>query len=163
MASFEQGMFYIGRAASQFQFIEECLKMYLCECFDIVRKNVQGKIAFEYTDKDVRNKSLGPLIVMFKKYSTNKQLVERLEKIREDRNYIAHEAYVLVGNPTDESVEEDEFLRIQNIAESAHEIAMILFSRPFGVTHEKFVKCTSPMSEFGRNVRLSPCEFRPER
>jgi hypothetical protein len=74
MSTLDDYLFQVGKAASQFQFLEEGLKMYLAECFDIVRENVKGKIEFRYVYKDLKNKSLGPLVRLFAKYATSEEL-----------------------------------------------------------------------------------------
>jgi hypothetical protein len=74
MSTLDDYLFQAGKAASQFQFLEEGLKMYLAECFDIVRENIKGKIEFRYVYKDLKNKSLGPLVRLFAKYATSEEL-----------------------------------------------------------------------------------------
>ena len=126
MATFEEFRFRIGSAASRFQFLEEGLKIHLDVCFEIVRRNIQGKLEFRYGDKDLRNKSLRPLINLFGKYSTNEDLIKRLKDLQDDRNYIAHQAYVMIAAPTKPQEMEHELERIKRIDAAVDEVVLML-------------------------------------
>ena len=55
MSTLDDYLFQVGKAASQFQFLEEGLKMYLAECFDIVRERTsKGKSNFGMCTKTLK-------------------------------------------------------------------------------------------------------------
>jgi hypothetical protein len=95
MAKFNDYMMAVGESAAQFQYLEEALKMYLASCFKIIHDSVNGKITFTYTYSDVAKKPLGQLITIFKKFNNNKVLHRLLRHLKNERNHIAHRAYLL--------------------------------------------------------------------
>ena len=78
-----------------FQFIEELLRMYIAYCYKIISLKVSKFIEFKYSYKDLQKDSLGTLISHFKKLSKKSSLIKNIEQIIKDRNYCAHEAYLL--------------------------------------------------------------------
>jgi hypothetical protein len=81
----------VSNAAGQFQFLEEGMKMYLDDCFELIRDSLGGKIRFEYERKDIQNKTAKTLVSLFAKYCPNEGLVEKLRPLPDKRNYVAHQ------------------------------------------------------------------------
>lgn len=89
----------VSHALTVFQVIEEGLKQYITYSFKLIRARLDPSIPFEFNGKDYENAALGKLIKIFSKLSDNKVLIESLNKITSNRNYVAHKAMVkyLVG------------------------------------------------------------------
>ncbi len=125
----------VSHAASNFQFLEETLKMYFTTCFKIVELSVAEKIEFKFTYKDVERLSLGRLVVLFSKYSSNEELLAMLRGLPEKRNSIAHQAYLL----TQAGMEDPAFLQqkldeVRKVSEKAAAAVQALFSELRRVT-----------------------------
>lgn len=93
----------------KFQFIEELLRMYISYCYQIIHIKVFKLIPFGYNYKDLQKDSLGKLITKFKKLSKDSSLIRNIENIVKDRNYCAHEVYLL----TYEQQKDLEYLMIE--------------------------------------------------
>ena len=78
-----------------FQFIEEFLRMYIAYCYQIINFKVSKHIPFKYNYKDLQKDSLGTLLSKFKKFSKDSSLIKEIENLVKDRNYSAHEVYLL--------------------------------------------------------------------
>jgi len=92
----EQYLQKLPDALLNFQFIEEFLKMYIAYCYEIITLRVSSHIPFKYRYKDLKKDALGKLVMKFKKINNNDKLIGKIEKIIKDRNYCAHEAYLLI-------------------------------------------------------------------
>ncbi|MGA9111715.1 MAG: hypothetical protein ACLPSL_06300 [Smithella sp.] len=78
-----------------FQFIEELIRMHISYCYQIIYLKVSRHIPFKYNYKDLQKDSLGTLISKFKKFNKDSSLITNIENIVKDRNYCAHQAYLL--------------------------------------------------------------------
>jgi hypothetical protein len=78
-----------------FQYIEEFLRMYIAHCYQIINFKVSKHIPFKYNYKDLQKDSLGTLLSKFKNLSKESSLIKKIENLVKDRNYCAHEAYLL--------------------------------------------------------------------
>lgn len=86
---------------TNFQLLELTLKMYIGTSYDYIRMLVSDHIQFDYSVEDVESFSLERLLNVFAKLNDNKELQKRLNKLRKERNYIAHEALIVAigSNP----------------------------------------------------------------
>lgn len=113
----------VQHASARFQYLEEVLKMYLSACFRIVGLSVKQRLVFEYTYEDVKSQSLGRLINLFRKYNRNEQVLKLLRDLPDERNHVAHQAYLLtqqeMRDPKALAKEWDKVTRISNKAEKA--------------------------------------------
>lgn len=80
----------IADALSGCQLVEQELKLYISEAFDLVQKCIGGKLPFTMTGRDYEDASLERLIKVFKKLSDNPSLVAALHKFKEERNFLSH-------------------------------------------------------------------------
>jgi hypothetical protein len=80
---------------TDFQFIEESLKMYIGLSFQSIRKRIHKDIPFGFSIKNVQNVPLGKLISKFKKLNSNNELIARLSKLTQVRNQTAHRSFLL--------------------------------------------------------------------
>jgi hypothetical protein len=85
----------LPEALLKFQFIEELLRMYISHCYQIIFVRTSQQIPFKYEYKDLQKDALGALLRKFKRFSDNNTLIGKIENIIKDRNYCAHEAYLL--------------------------------------------------------------------
>ena len=83
------------KVLSGFQMLEFSLKVYVATAYNLTRHKLQGAIPFKYTYKDIKNHPLERLLNTFQKLNDNVQLQGRLNKLREGRNYIAHQALLV--------------------------------------------------------------------
>jgi hypothetical protein len=80
----------VAYALSGCQLVEEELKRYISDAFDLVRKFVGARMAFKLCGDQYIDSSLERLIDMFKKLSDNRPLVDALMKFKEKRNFLSH-------------------------------------------------------------------------
>lgn len=82
----------VAEALSGCQLIEQELKLYITEAFDLVRKCVNGQLPFKLSGGDYQDSSLERLIGMFRKLCDNETLVTRLNRLKDERNFLSHKA-----------------------------------------------------------------------
>lgn len=82
-------------ALSDFQFIEEGLRMYISSAYELIRRSVSERLPFHFDYSDVKNDALGRLINKYLKFSNNKELGAQLRESLEHRNGIAHRGLLL--------------------------------------------------------------------
>ena len=89
----------VARALSGCQLVEQELKLYITEAFELVKKCVGNKFPFSMSGADYMDASLERLIIVFRKLSDNAALVERLKKFKGERNFLAHKSIALCLDP----------------------------------------------------------------
>ena len=82
-------------ALTDFQFIEECLRLYISVAYDFIRYQMKGKLPFHLNESDVEKDALGHLIDKYAKLSDNTAIVTELRKHVKERNEIAHRRLIL--------------------------------------------------------------------
>ena len=82
----------VGNALSACQVVEEGLKLYLDLVFLRIQKEVHGTIPFHFKGEDYRSASMEKLLHVFRRLTDNRDLLERLESFKAERNYLAHRA-----------------------------------------------------------------------
>ena len=92
----------VARALSGCQLVEQELKLYLTEAFELVRKCVGDQLPFNMSGSDYMNASLEQLIKVFKRLSDNDTLVAQLNKFKEERNFLAHKGIAHCLDPEGE-------------------------------------------------------------
>jgi hypothetical protein len=93
---------YLQEVASSLggcQLLEFELKMYIERAFDVIRQKTKGLVDFDYRGSDYEDASLERLITVFRKLTTNQNLVTDLNAFRKKRNFIAHRAIVACIDP----------------------------------------------------------------
>ena len=92
MATLSNEDFYlkVAHALSGCQLVEQELKLYITEAFDLVRKCVGDQMVFRMTGKDYANAPLGQLIDTFRRLTSNKKLVDDLKSFTTERNLLSH-------------------------------------------------------------------------
>ncbi|RAJ92922.1 hypothetical protein [Aliidiomarina maris] len=82
----------VSKALSSCQLVEEVLKLYISESYELARKCIDGKLVFKLSGEDVEDASLERLITTFRKLTDNEKLVAKLNKFKSERNYLSHKA-----------------------------------------------------------------------
>lgn len=90
----EQNEFFlkVSRALSGCQMVEMELKLYLAHAVALIKKRLGGRMPFGMSGDDYQNHSLERLITEFKKFTDNQELVKRLNKFKDERNFLSHKA-----------------------------------------------------------------------
>ena len=110
----------INRAIVSFQFIEECLRMYLGYAYELIQLRVGDALPVRLARKDIEHWSMGRLIREFSKFSDNSGLVQGMLKLASLRNEIVHRGLLLTAEETqDNQHRERQAERAQRIADGA--------------------------------------------
>jgi hypothetical protein len=94
----QEQQFYKDRAVgllTNFQLLELTLKLYIGTSYDYIHALVEDRIHFDFSIEDVENYPLERLLNVFGKLNKNSELKTRLNKLKKERNYIAHEALLV--------------------------------------------------------------------
>jgi hypothetical protein len=84
---------------TSFQLLELALKMYIGRSYELIGDLVKDKIHFDFSISDIESYPLERLLNLFAKLNANEELKKRLNKLRSERNYVAHEALIVsIGN-----------------------------------------------------------------
>ena len=98
------------RILGSFQLLEFALKTYIAHAYKIIKKSVDEKVHFDYSKKDIEELPLERLLNIFAKLNTNNELISRLNKLRIERNHIAHKALIItMGSMYDAGAVEDKY------------------------------------------------------
>jgi len=106
MSLFETHSKKLSIALMFFQYIEETIKDYLAEVYEIIKIKLRNQIPFKFSYKSVQNHSLRRLLTKFEKVNSNKDLIDTIDHLIKDRNYCTHRAYIMKF----EQLFNDEFL-----------------------------------------------------
>lgn len=82
-------------ALVDFQYIEECLRLYIYVSYDFIRHKVSDTIPFKFDIPDLEKDALGKLIEKYSKFSNNDILISELRNLLPERNKIAHRGLLL--------------------------------------------------------------------
>lgn len=120
----------VNEALERAQFIEESLKNCLETCSEINNQSF---------DKDkIYRKPLAPLIDKFRKCCTDTSLIEDLEKIRNDRNFIAHKSKVFtLGELQDQELMRSKIEKINQIKSSFEKVHNRILDYRYKLLREK--------------------------
>ena len=79
---------------------------------------VKERVHFEFSIQDVESYPLERLLSLFGKLNGNEELKKRLNKLRSERNYVAHEALLITvgSNPNMETLHKkaEDFFYLEN-------------------------------------------------
>ncbi len=104
------------------QCVEETIKDYLVEVYEIIKKKLGNQIPFKFSRKSVENDSLGRLLTKFSKVNSNKDVIDRIGRLIKNRNYCAHRAYVMIFRQKfDNKYLSDEIEKLEKIANNSRE------------------------------------------
>lgn len=87
----------LNKVLTDFQFIEECLKMYMTYADRIIQINVSSYFPYKYNRKDVEKLALGKLTDRYSKLSDNTSLVKQIQEVMKKRNDLAHQGFLFTS------------------------------------------------------------------
>lgn len=87
----------LNKVLTDFQFIEECLKMYMVYADRIIQINVSSYFPYKYNRKDVEKLALGKLTDRYSKLSDNISLVKQIQEVMKKRNDLAHQGFLFTS------------------------------------------------------------------
>jgi hypothetical protein len=93
----------LGTILTEFQYMEELLKMYLSDCYILIKSEVSEIIPFKYSRTDVETNSLRRLIDKFEKVNNNTGLLALLRQLTKVRNDVAHRGIMFKLHKTGDS------------------------------------------------------------
>ncbi|WP_214511182.1 hypothetical protein [Pseudomonas brassicacearum] len=100
----------ILRILGKFQLLEFALKVYISIAYSAISTRVSDVLHFDYSEKDVESFPLERLTNIFSKLNSNKGLILRINKLREERNHIAHRSLIVtMGSMYDRGAVEDKY------------------------------------------------------
>lgn len=82
----------VAKGLAGCQRVEQQLKLYLHEAFSFAHECINGRMPFKFRGEDVKDYSLERLIQTFKKLSDDEQLVRDLNRFKDERNFLSHQA-----------------------------------------------------------------------
>jgi len=82
-------------ALVDYQYLEEGLRMFLSLTYMEIRAHLPASIAFNFSYADTEKDSLGTLVSKFGKLTYDDDFVQDLRNLVQNRNIIAHRAYLL--------------------------------------------------------------------
>lgn len=85
---------------ANFQLLELVLKIYIGKSYELIAYLVEDRIHFDFSISDVENYPLERLLNLFGKMNRNEELKKRLNKLRTERNYVAHEGLLVTVGST---------------------------------------------------------------
>lgn len=83
---------HVAVALSGCQLVEQELKLYISESLELVRKCLDGRLPFSMKGQDYEDSSLERLIDAFRKLNDNAELLAKLRKFKDERNFLSHRA-----------------------------------------------------------------------
>ena len=84
----------VSSALLAFQLIEENLKLYITFSFKLIRIRLNQTVPFNFDGTEFENAPLERLLHIFARLTDNNPLVSRLNKLKKNRNFVAHFAFV---------------------------------------------------------------------
>jgi len=93
---------HVAEALGGCQLVEQELKLYLSEAFQLIVKTLGGLMPFKMSGNDYQDASLERLIETFKKLSDNPLLLEQLGRFKDERNFLSHRSITYCLDPEGE-------------------------------------------------------------
>jgi hypothetical protein len=119
----------VAHALSGCQLIEQELKLYITEALQLVKKCIGNRMPFEMSGEDYANASLGRLIDVFRKLTTNEVLVMELGEFKKERNFLSHRGITHCLDYEGElfqSTAEEFWFRLENIQTEAERLRVAI-------------------------------------
>lgn len=93
---------------ANFQLLELALKIYIGKSYEFIQYLVEDRVHFDFSISDVENYPLERLLNVFGKLNGNEELKKRLNKLKAERNYVAHQALLVTigSNPNMDTLHE---------------------------------------------------------
>jgi hypothetical protein len=81
----------VAYALSGCQLVEQQLKLYISQSLELAKRCIGQRMIFNMSGDDYADASLERLIGTFRKLTSNKQLIQELEKFKVERNFLSHQ------------------------------------------------------------------------
>lgn len=115
------------RILGNFQLLEFGLKVYIGKAYSLIKHCVGDKIYFDYAAKDVESFALERLLKVFSKLNSNNELITRLNKLKDERNHIAHKALIItMVSKYDSGAIEDKYIEYYSLEDELSECLKLL-------------------------------------
>ena len=115
----------VSHALSGCPLVEQELKLYITSAFQLIKKCLGHRLVFNMTGEKCENYSLERLIGAFKDLNDNTELIKRLNKFRDERNFLSHKGIShcldFMGD-LHHSKAEEFTQRLENIKHEANEL-----------------------------------------
>lgn len=119
----------VQKALLNFQYIEEGMKMYIDYAQMIISINLNKKIPYKHHYDALKNLPMRKALKEFQRYNDNEILIKKIQKIIENRNFVAHESFLLSmeeqNNEKDMGAKAE---KMKNIADNARFIFLELIA-----------------------------------
>ena len=131
----------VGRSLGGCQLVEQELKLYIAEAYQLVTKQVDDVIPFKFDSGYYEDAPLGILVKTFSKLNDNEGLIKSLRAFVKERNFLSHRAvtscYYPDGSqsPEDMSDLEPRLKRIEADAEELTEAIHLETNRVMALLH----------------------------
>lgn len=110
------------RILANFQLLEFALKAYIGRAYATIKVSVGDKVPFGYGKADVESFPLERLLNVFSKLNADTALQARLNKLREERNHIAHRSLIItMGSLYDPGAVEDKYIEYVDLEDEVLE------------------------------------------
>lgn len=117
------------RILGTFQLLEFALKAYIARCYKVIGASVKGTLHFGYSAADVEAFPLERLLNVFSKLNANHKLIGRLNKLREERNHMAHRSLLITMGPMyDHGAMEDKYIEYQFLEDEVTECLSLVIA-----------------------------------
>lgn len=110
----------IPEALTYYQILEESLKEVLKSCHEIIQLQTKGVFSYQIPIKSIENSAMGRLIEMFKVFFPDKELINLLKKVKNERDEIAHKGYIkFASGGVQKNLIQKEICKINNAVNKA--------------------------------------------
>lgn len=123
---FQEYIFEVSGALGFFQLIEQFLKLYIKYSFKHAAVYLSGKMYFRFTGEEFEDAPWGRLLNTFCKLNDNNEVVGVLKKLKKERDFCAHRAFVWYLKK-DQRSHEEKLKRIKEIKREALNGFFLLF------------------------------------
>jgi hypothetical protein len=113
---------HAAEALAVCQLLEAMLKVYIRTSFAKVREAVKDRLPFRYTGDDYQNSPLDGLLKIFRRLSDHTTLIDRLDALKKERDYLAHRAMMeyLHESKTDSPKRKETMKRLRSLRSEAY-------------------------------------------
>jgi hypothetical protein len=111
-------------ALAGFQIIEESLKDYITAYHQTVQKFLPTELVYQYQRSEIEDVALGNLVKNFSRMNSNTVLIDKLRKIKQVRDQLAHKALTKLYGPEKETF--DFLENTDKFIDTAAELGLII-------------------------------------
>jgi hypothetical protein len=151
-----------------YQYVEFGLKSCLIRFHAAIRYRLAGYLPYEVPFDAIEGAALGLLVKWFKLYSTNQLLIGSVNKIKGERDFVAHQGYVFTMEEQSDAAHIEKRLRdLEEAHQRAEDCLSLLqpeIERAEGIVQRAYselrIRCeaegTSPLEAFNPKTVAAP-------